>query len=252
MKEAKSVDLSPAIPDGIGVQRTEHLAARIVGYCTHPNSGWHTYTMLGAKARKLGHFNEIAPWSLLWAVALAGQLSVSDIAGFTHEFRRKLVDRLGSLPADDLANMSDDGLEALTLLCQSGFHGVRTPKMTKMLALYRPDAVPVLDGHVATAMGFARTGYSVGDEPRAERIRQTLLTLRSILREQHGELATIRRMVADVIPDIREATDVRLLDMLIWTSQDDRISRPGSPVNYWLNRQGHDYRSLPLDPLALP
>jgi hypothetical protein len=245
------LDLSPGMPDGIGSVPLRDAVARVVSFCTHPTSGWHTYDMLSATARRRGHFDEIAPWSLLWADTLAGRLSVSDVAGFTHELRSELVQRLQAVPATDLVSMDDSGVESLTFLCRFGFSGVWAPKITKMLALYRPEAVPVLDGYVAMAMGFTRNGFSSGKEPRWQRIRQTLLALRSILRHQQAELTQIRQEVALAIPDIREATELRLLDIIIWTSQDDRMPRPGSSANYWLNRRPEEYRPARLDPLTL-
>lgn len=251
MSTLVQMDLSPGMPGGIGVRPIDDVAARVVGYCTHPRSGWHTYDMLGSVARRGGHFKEIAPWSLLWATTLSGRLSASDIAGFTHEVRSELGQRLSALSAKNLAEMDDEDVKGLTLLCRSGFHGVWAPKVTKMLALYRPDAVPVLDGHVAMAMGFKRDGFRSGAEPRWERIEQTLLTLRSVLRQQQGELTQIRDQVAYEVPDIDKATDLRLLDIIIWTSQDDRMSRAGSPANYWLNRQPREYQPGRFDPLPL-
>jgi hypothetical protein len=252
MSTSDQMNLSPDMPNGIGVLPSQDLAARVVGYCTHPKSGWQTYDMLGAVARSHGQFNEIAPWSLLWADTLAGRISVSDIAGFTYDFRSTLAQRLKAVPVKDLADMDDDGLEALTLLCRSGFAGAWAPKITKMLALYRPNAIPVLDGHVAMAMGFRRDGFRLDKEARWERIRQTLATLRTILRQQHDELTHIRNQIAQAVPDICEVTDLRLLDIAIWTSQDDRMSRPGSPMDYWLNRGGYEYRPNRLDPVPLP
>lgn len=251
MSTSDQMDLSPNMPNGIGVVPLQDLAARVVGYCTHPRSGWQTYDVLGAVARRHGHFNEIAPWSLLWADTLAGRISVSDITRFTYDFRSKLAHRLSALPAKGLADMDDDDVEALTLLCRSGFAGAWAPKITKMLALYRPDAIPVLDGHVAMAMGFRRDGFRSGEEPRWKRIGETLLTLRTILRQQHEELAQIRAEVAQAVPDICEVTDLRLLDIVIWTSQDDRLSRPGSPIDHWLNRGAYEYRLDRLDPVPL-
>ncbi|MCG2622605.1 DUF6308 family protein [Arthrobacter sp. I2-34] len=251
MNPHTQLDLSPDMPGGIGAIPLSDAVARVVAFCTHPKSGWQTYDMLGAAARRRGHFDEIAPWSLLWADTLAGRLSVSDVAGFTHELRSELVRRLQVLPDKDLAAMDDDDIASLTLLCRFGFSGVWAPKITKMLALYRPDSVPVLDGYVAIAMGFTRNGFSSGKEPRWERIHQTLLALRRILRHQHSELAQIRREVSLTVPDISEATDLRLLDIIIWTSQDDRMSRPGSSANFWLNRPQQEYRPVCLDPVML-
>ena len=251
MSTSVELDLSPGMPGGIGTVPLCDAAARVVAFCTHPTSGWQTYDMLGEVARRRGHFDEIAPWSLLWADALAGRLSVSDVGGFTYELRMELVQRLQALPAKDLASMDDDEVENLTFLCRFGFPGVWAPKVTKMLALYRPDAVPVLDGYVAMAMGFTRNGFSSGKEPRWERIQRTLLVFRNILRHQHAQLDQIRHEVSLAVPDIKEATNLRLLDIIIWTSQDDRLSRPGSPADYWLDRRPQEYRSVRLDPVAL-
>ncbi|SFU11236.1 hypothetical protein SAMN04487915_111103 [Arthrobacter sp. ov118] len=239
------------MPEGIGALPLPDVVARVVGFCTHPTSGWQTYDMLSRVARSRGHFDEIAPWSLLWADTLAGRLSVSDVASFTHERRSELLQRLQALPAKDLGVMDDGDVETLARLCRFGFPGVWAPKITKLLALYRPDAVPVLDGYVAVAMGFTRNGFSSGKEPRWKRIHQTLLVIRSILRHQQTELTQIRHEVSLRVPDIWEATDLRLLDIIIWTSQDDRTSRPGSPSNYWLNRRPQEYRAMHLEPVTL-
>lgn len=251
MNTSAHLDLSPGMSGGIGNVPLRDAVARVASFCTHPTSGWQTYDMLGAMARHRGHFDEIAPWSLLWADTLSGRIAVSDVAAFAHELRSELVQRLRALPAKDLVSMDDGEVDSLTLLCRFGFSGVWAPKITKMLALYRPDAVPVLDGYVAMAMGFTRNGFSSGKEPRWERIHQTLGALRDILRHQQVELTQIRQDVSLVVPDISAATDLRLPDIIIWTSQDDRMSRPGSPANYWLDRRPQEYRPVRLEPLTL-
>jgi hypothetical protein len=251
MSMSRQLDLSPGMPGGVGAVPLQDSVARVLSFCTHPRSGWHTYDRLGAAARHRGHFDEIAPWSLLWASTLAGRISVADIAGFTHERRAEVLRRLRALPAKDLASMDDAEVGTVSYLCRYGFRGAWAPKMTKMLALYRPDAIPVLDGHVATAMGFNRNGFSSGTEPRWRRIHQTLMAYRRILSQQKAELTQVRQEVSRAVPDIREATDLRLLDIIIWTSQDDRMSRPGSPCNYWLDRGEQEYRPACLDPEVL-
>jgi hypothetical protein len=251
MSTNTQLDLSPGMPKGIGNIPLQDAVARVVSFCTHPWSGWHTYDRLGAAARHRGHFDEIAPWSLLWASTLAGRISVADIAGFTHERRSEVLERLQALPAKDLASMDDDEVGTVSQLCRYGFPGVWAPKMTKMLALYRPDAIPVLDGHVAMAMGFNRDGFRSGKEPRWQRIHQTLLAYRRILSNQEPELTQVRKQVSRAVPDISETTDLRLLDIIVWTSHDDRMSRTGSPANYWLDRREQEYRPARLDPEAL-
>lgn len=254
MNTSDQIHLSPGIPDGIGRHSLEDATLRILGYCTNAKSGWHTYDLPSSDARKRGHFNEIAPWSLLWADALGGRITPSNLASFDHEYRSVLADKLRQLPACKLEAMDDEGAESVAILCRSGFPGAWAPKMTKLLALYRPDAIPVLDGHVALAMGFERTAFSAGKEPRWERIRQTLFTLRDILRNQSAELSEIRERVSVAVPSLGEATDLRLLDIIIWTSQDDRMSRPGSPANYWRARGTGEIEVLPpsrMDPVPV-
>lgn len=245
------LDLSPGMTGGIGEVTVEDATRRTLAFCTHPASGWQTYDLAGAAARAAGHFDQFAPWSLFWADALAGRLSVADLAGFTHERREELTSRLAAVRKVPLAQMEDRDLDALTIACQFGYRGVWAPKITKMLALYRPESVPVLDGYVAMAMGFARTGFSEGKDPRWERIRRTLKTLRAVLRHQGKQLDRVRDEVRLIVPDIDVATDLRLLDIIVWTSQDDRLVRPGSPVDLWLQSAPRDYRPDDLRPTTV-
>ena len=110
-----------------------------------------------------------APGPLLLADALAGRVSVVDV----HSFIRNLdafVDLLVEVPDVDLAAMDDDQLARVVDLCTFGFPGVWAPKVTKVAALYRPRAVPVLDGYMALAFGYARERFSNGREPRHQAI----------------------------------------------------------------------------------
>lgn len=241
----ESIDLSPRVVGGIGAVSLQDAVQRTTAFCTSSTSGWQTYDLAGAKARSLGHFDELFPWSLLWADALAGRQSVPDVAGFTLERRHDLAARLAEVRHAPLGDLDDEELDALTFVCRFGYPGVWAPKITKMLALYRPEQVPVLDGYVALAMGFDRTGFSEGKQPRWARIRATLGALRTVLREQAEQLALVRERVRDVVPNIDVATDLRLLDIIIWTSQDDRMSRPGSAANSWLHLQPGEYAPDP-------
>lgn len=249
--DSESIDLSRGMVGGIAVVTRQDAVQRTTAFCTSSTSGWQTYDLAGAAARASGHFEELAPWSLLWAEALAGRLSVPDLAGFTLERRRDLAARLAGVRRAPLAHLNDAELDALTFVCRFGYQGVWAPKITKMLALYRPEQVPVLDGYVALAMGFGRAGFSEGKEPRWSRIRATLSALRSVLREQAEQLAAVREKVREAVPDIDVATDLRLLDIIIWTSQDDRMSRPGSAANSWLDRKPGEYGPDPTTGVAV-
>ena len=203
----ESMDLSPGMEGGIGTVTLNDAVHRITAFCTSPTSGWQTYDLAGAMARTAGHFDELSPWSLLWADTLGGRLSVPNLAGFTLERREDLAGRLAPVPRTPLANLNDTALDALTLACKFGYPGVWAPKITKMLALYRPEQIPVLDGYVAIAMGFQRTGFSEGIEPRRARIWRTLRAMRSVLREQEEQMAAVRKRVRAVVPDVDVASD---------------------------------------------
>ncbi|MEQ4565260.1 DUF6308 family protein [Paenarthrobacter sp. CAP02] len=254
MRIADHIDLSPGMPAGIGEQRLDDIVSRVRAYCGHPMSGWHTYDLPSFAARRAGHFTHIAPWSLLWADALGGRITPANLASFTQEYRSYLAEQIRDLPSQDLKSMEDSDVEKVALLCRTGFAGAWAPKMTKLLALYRPDVIPVLDGHVAVAMGFERTAFSAGRQPRWEKIRRTLFILQRILKDQAAELTHIREKALEMSPDLGEATDVRLLDIILWTSQDDRLSRSGSPANYWRDRGNESAevsRAPRMDPVAV-
>ncbi len=108
-----------------------------------------------------------APGPLLLADALAGRVSVVDV----HSFIRNLdafVDLLVEVPDIDLAAMDDGQLARVIKLCTFGFSGVWAPKVTQDGGALppRPRAVPVLDGYMALAFGYARQGFSYGIERR--------------------------------------------------------------------------------------
>jgi hypothetical protein len=101
-------------------------------------------------------------------------VEVGDVAGFTLEKRTKFAEHLTAVPAGDLNNLEQVGLQAVTTVCRFGFPGVWAPKTTKMAALYRPASIPVLDGYVAMAYGLKREGFSEGRKPRWERIERVI------------------------------------------------------------------------------
>lgn len=125
---------------------------------------------------------------------------------------------------------------------------VWAPKITKVAALYRPHAVPVLDGYVALAFGFARDGFSAYDGgARRGRIGQ-VCALATQLQTAQDLLAKLRAEVKHLVPEIQLISDVRLLDVIIWTAQDDRLERPGKPAGRWLS--GAIGERTPLDAVA--
>lgn len=136
------------------------------------------------------------------------------------------------------------------MVCRFGFKGVWAPKTTKMAALYRPASIPVLDGYVAMAYGFSRDGLSEGKEPRRQRIGRIVDALAEAL-DLYGEtLDDIRADAHELVPDLRLISNLRLLDMIIWTSQDDRLSRAGKGPGLWLSADLSDRRPITLNQVS--
>src|SRR5665647_805145 len=134
---------------------------RLLSFCNSARSGWVTYDLAAHHARSAGAFNTVAPWSLLWADALAGQVSIGNVADFTSERRTWFAELVGRIPERvDLGDMNPTERADVVNLCKFGFAGAWGPKITKVAALYRPRAVPVLDGYVALAFGYRRDGFT--------------------------------------------------------------------------------------------
>lgn len=238
-----SGDALPPIP-------YEHALTRVISFCTNPASGWLSYDLCGVEARKSGLFASVTPWSLLLADALAGRVQVGDVAGFTLEQRTRFATRLAAVPVGDLNSLEQVGRQAVSMVCRFGFPGVWAPKTTKMAALYRPASIPVLDGYVAMAYGFQREGFSEGLEPRWQRIERVVNALAETLDMHSGILTKIRVDARDLVPDLPLIPDLRLLDMIIWTSQDDRMIRPGKVLGLWLGADLSNRRPITLEQVA--
>jgi hypothetical protein len=65
----------------------EDALHRVQVFCTQADSGWITYDLAGHLAREAGHFTSVGHWSMLYAQALAGQITISNVAAFTRERR---------------------------------------------------------------------------------------------------------------------------------------------------------------------
>lgn len=241
------LDIAQGFPGGIPPIPSEHAAKRIVSFCCHPHSGWRTYDLAAAAARAAGHFDTVAPWSLLWADALAGQLSMNNLGEFSLERRTRLAQRISAVPADkDLAAFDETERAAVHDLCTFGYFGVWAPKSTKVSSLYRPRAVPILDGHVAMAFGFNREGFSQGKAPRRNKIERVINALARFLDDHRDQMSELRETVRGSVNDIVRATDLRLLDIMIWCSQDDLLERPGKKRNIWLDAPLRLYEPDPV------
>lgn len=241
------LDIARGFAGGIPPIPADHAAKRVVAFCCSPRSGWRSYDLAGAAARAAGHFDTVAPWSLLWADALAGRLSVDDLDGFSLERRAIFAQRISAVPpGKDLASFDEPERKAVQNLCTFGYPGVWAPKSTKVSSLYRPRAVPVLDGYVAMAFGFNRTDFSEGKAPRWNRIARVIDALATYLDEQRDQMMELRETVRASVGDIDVASDLRLLDIVIWCSQDDLLERSGKKRNGWLDAPCRSYEPDPV------
>ncbi|MBE7370636.1 DUF6308 family protein [Dermacoccus barathri] len=257
---------SPLLVEGaiLAPVDVEDATKRVWAYCTHPLSGWTIYDLAAITARNEGHFEEVRTWDLLLSALMNARPSVGAVTAFTVERRTEIAARVALVPdSKDLTEFSDAELDALTELSAFGFHGARTPTITKLAALYRPHAATILDSYLATAFGVGQYGFSYGATQRAEtrrrrNIHHALPGLRSTLRDRAGWMGALRDATHE-IPGISQTSDVRLLDIVLWTTQDDlRESRKSEAASdkeraRWVTREPGP--AIPLDavrPVAVP
>ena len=243
--------------DVLGPIRLNEAVRRTLAYCTSKGSGWGVYDLAGATARRSGVFETVTPWSLLLANALNGQVGINNVAAFDLEQRQRYAELLEALdPSTDLADMDETQIDGVVAACAFGYPGVWGPKITKVGALYRPKSIPVLDGYVAMAFGFNSEGFSERTarygRDRWARIRATVEALAWWIRDHEDHLQRLRNEVESEVPEIKELSDLRLVDIVIWTSQDDRMSRVGKSTNRWLDSEiGQHIPMESFQPVAL-
>jgi hypothetical protein len=242
-----AIDIARGFPGGIRPIPFDHATKRVVAFCCDPHSGWRTYDLAGDAARAAGHFDTVGPWSLLWADALAGQLTVENLGEFSLERRTTFAQRISAIPAGkDLAAFDESERAAVHKVCTSGYRGVWAPKSTKVSSLYRPRAVPILDGYVAMAFGFKREGFSEGKAARWNRITRVIDALAAFLNEHRDQMIELRETARASVRDIDVASDLRLLDIVIWCSQDDLLERLGKKRSVWLDAPHRSYEPDPV------
>lgn len=247
--------IDPPSTGGIESIPVEDAIARVRAYCCDPESGWHTYDRLARAARENGVFDEVSPWSILWAEALNGQPRAKDVLGFDSTMRKRIAQQVEKFRGRALRDLEDPEMVELVKLCSEGFKNVWAPKMTKVLALYLPDTVPVLDGNVARAMGLPRSAFRQrsrgGDRvmrSREESISQAVHALRKALRENEEALDEVRSKVSRHVPDLVEVSEVRLLDMIIWTTHEDRVTTKKK----WSDTEAQEYKPKDFTPVSIP
>lgn len=238
--------LSPPHPDGIDEIDFDDAVQRVVSYCCTAKSGWHTYDRPSHAARKEGVFDSLSPWSLLWAEALNGQIKATNMLEFTAERRGEYARSIQRIGRQPLADLDEEATNELAVLCSSGFKGVWAAKLTKVLALYLPAAMPVLDREIARSLGLGgtsfRPGISVVGRGRAvKNIGAAVRSLQSVLHGNAETLGAIRMAITEEVDDFGQASDVRMLDIILWTSQVDRGKVGRGADRSWRDRDAGPY-----------
>ncbi|MFF4940726.1 DUF6308 family protein [Micromonospora sp. NPDC000729] len=252
MTTAVAIDVAAGFPgDVLPPVSIDDAASRILAYCTSHYSGWAVYDLVGIGARSAGLLDDVSTWSLLFANALNGRIELKQIANFDLTRRREFAHRVSRIPAgQNLHHLTHDQLNAVIHACQFGFDGVWAPRITKLAALYRPQAIPVLDGYVGMAFGYQRDDLSLKVQRfglnRQERIAAIVRAMAVYLRDHAGTLAQLRAEVSPTVPELAAAqpgnerpliADLRLLDMVVWTAMDDRLAAGAGLPPKWLGRQ---------------
>jgi hypothetical protein len=218
--------------DILGPVQQEEAVRRVVAFCCSPQSGFLGYDLAGAAARSTGRLAEVGPWTILLAEALAGRITVGNVHGFASHIR-EFAGLLAEVRDKDLALLDDHESAAVTAFCLSGFAGAWAPKITKVGAIFRPKAIPILDGYLALAFGYPRDAFSAG-APRRQAIERVITALAAGIAANEDGLREVRSQAAMRVPAVTLLSDLRLADVIIWTAQDDRMERPGKPRDAWL------------------
>jgi hypothetical protein len=222
--------------DILGPVRLEDAVRRVVAFCCSSQSGFLGYDLAGAAARSTGRLAEVGPWTILLAEALAGRVTVGNVHGFASHIR-EFAELLAEVRDKDLALLDDHESAAVTAFCLFGFAGAWAPKITKVGAIFRPKAIPILDGYLALAFGYSRDAFSAGAAPRRQAIERVITALAAGIAANEDRLQEVRRQAALRVPAVTLLSDLRLADVIIWTAQDDRMERPGKSRDAWLQME---------------
>jgi Family of unknown function (DUF6308) len=224
---------------GLAPVPVPHAIQRVVNFCCSP-SGFLSYDLAGHQARAAGRLQEVEPWTLLLANALNGRTTASDVCEFVNhmqEFVHLLEPVCDNLA---LADMDAAHLQTVIEFCMFHFDNVWAAKITKVGALFRPAAIPLLDREIAWAFGLDGSAFRA----RKEAIPEVVRALARNIRHERALLAHVRDQVAMWVPIAGEVlSELRLAELILWTSMDDsnerttrKTGRVSKPKNKWLNR----------------
>ena len=219
--------------DTLGPIPVQDAVQRVIAFCCSPRSGFLGYDLVGHVARETGRLAEIGPWSILLADALAGRVTIDNL----HSFMLNLDEfaaRINLIPDADLAALEHADLLSVMHFCKFGFSGVWAPKITKVGALVPAPSIPILDGYLALGFGYSEVGFSEGKQTRWRAIERVIEAIASGIADQTPAFTALRHQAEQRVPAVKLLSDVRLTDIILWTSQADRMERPRKKRNAWL------------------
>lgn len=204
---------------------------RVVGYaCWEKETApFFTYDLAASVAREQHQLSAIGPWTILLANALgggAGHREVKNVSERLIDF----VELLRAVPVGrDLDELSDEERKAVHSFASFRAKGVRSARVTKVGALFRPRAIPILDSEI----------QSVYEDSSG----QTIEGLASDIRSQRDILVSAKMQATERAPDVARISLLRFCDIAIWTTLDDNKNTDRPPT--WLN-VGRE--AVPRDP----
>lgn len=208
---------------------TERMAVRqAVNFALDHSDAFRVYDVAGMVARRDGRFGDVGPWTFLLAGAIGGWATFRDLNGSLEHLERFALLVRAIPPNSDLHQLTDTEREAVKALCSFRVPNIRAAKVTKVGALFRPRAVPILDKRIAEAFG-ERTLR--GGDAAIGRVVDALV---EVVDRNQAALDRVRSEAARYVVDFRDLSSLRLADILIWTSAtggwDSELPRGASPV----------------------
>lgn len=201
----------PAIPFDEFIRRT-------VAFALYEGSGFLTYDLAGVLARAEHRLSCVGPWTVLLATTLGVQVrgrAVRSMVGSLEQF----ADLLHAIPCGkDLHALAGFEKQRVTAFCRFHVPYVRRATVTKIGALYRPRAIPIVDSKIAKIYG--------GTDD------QVVDGLAEDIGRQFPQLQAAQAKAAVTAPDLASVSLLRFCDIGIWTTLYDRRTKDDTET--WL------------------
>lgn len=218
---------------GVLAISTQDATARLINFARSQKSGFTLFDRAGMAARASGRLDEVGPWTLSLAVTLNGRVSIPALNNLLAEIPL-FAQRLHAVPQGvDLHLLDPSALGNVKDFCTFQVKGALAPLVTKVGALFRPHAVPVLDSETALAYGLKRSAFSTRGNSRISSIHRVIDQRREELGGQSALLELVRQQAAQAVPDIGDLTLLRVSDIIVWASMVDKTTKTNDPKKTW-------------------